>query len=225
MIIQHLELNTQLLLEQKNFYTQVLGMQMTEETADSFTVLAGYTRLTFKQANDRSIYHFAFNIEENKLESAVHFLKERTPLLSEGQDEIFHFKDWNAHACYFYDAAGNIVEFIARHNLVSQSAGAFSIHDLIGISELGMPVEAVADTILYCSNELGFAPWRGNGTTFQPIGDEHGLFIVATIDRAWFPTQDQAEAAPFTVTIAGSNEQVSIIPGYPYKIITTISPA
>lgn len=224
MIIQRLELYTQVLTEQKNFYTQVLGMQMIGETADSFTVQAGYTRITFKHANERNIYHFAFNIEENKWESAINYVKERTPLLSDGKDEIFHFEDWNAHACYFYDAGGNIVEFIARHNLVSQSAGPFSIQDLIGISELGMPVEAVADIVQYCSKELDLAPWRGNGTTFQPVGDEHGLFIVATVDRTWYPTQEEAEIAPFSITIAGPSDRKVVIPGYPYEIMTSSPP-
>ncbi|MCM3630645.1 hypothetical protein M3194_25260 [Paenibacillus glycanilyticus] len=219
MIIQHLELYTHVLEEQKSFYARVLGMPITKETADSFTVRAGYTRLTFKRANERRIYHFAVNVEENKLDSAVGYLKARIPLLSDGAQEIFRFEDWNAHACYFYDAAGNIVEFIARHNLASHSPGAFSIQDLMGISELGMAVEAVADTVRYCSEELGLAPWRGNGTTFQPVGDEHGLFIVATQDRAWFPTQDRAEAAPFSITIAGPSERQVTIPGYPYEII------
>ncbi|WP_336785313.1 VOC family protein [Paenibacillus sp. MMO-177] len=195
-------------------------MPLIEEAEDSFTVRAGHTQLTFKQANESKVYHFAFNIEENKLESAVRFVRERTGTLSDGQDEIFHFEDWNAHACYFHDAAGNIVEFIARHNLASQAEGPFSIHDVIGISELGMPAAAVPEVVRYCRDELGLDPWRGNGISFQPVGDEHGLFIVASQDRSWFPTQTQAEAAPFIVTIAGSQDRRSVIPGYPYEIIT-----
>ncbi|WP_336775603.1 VOC family protein [Paenibacillus sp. MMO-58] len=223
MIIQRLELYTHKVPEQKSFYTGLLGMPLIEEEDDSFTVMAGHTRLTFKQANESYVYHFAFNIEENKLESAVRFVRERTRTLSDGQDEIFRFEDWNAHACYFYDAAGNIVEFIARHNLASEAGGPFTIHDVTGISELGMPVEDVPEVVRYCREELGLDPWRGNGTNFQPVGDEHGLFIAASLDRSWFPTQTQAEVAPFIITIAGSQEWRSVIPGYPYEIIITSS--
>ncbi|GMK47146.1 hypothetical protein PghCCS26_42760 [Paenibacillus glycanilyticus] len=224
MIIQRLELYTPLLSEQKSFYTGLLGLPLIEETEDSFTVKAGHTRLTFKQANESYVYHFAFNIEENKLKSAVRFVRERTRTLSDGRDEIFHFQDWNAHACYFYDAAGNIVEFIARHNLASQAEGPFSIQkDVQGISELGMPAAAVPEVVQYCRDELGIDPWRGNGTNFQPVGDEHGLFIVASQDRSWFPTQTQAEVVPFSVTIAGAQDRRSVIPGYPYEIIITSS--
>lgn len=224
MIIQHLVLNTSVLSEQKQFYCQLLGMKLIEETAISFTVQAGYTKLTFNHSNERSIYHFAFNIEENKLVDAVNYLKERTPLLSDGKDEVFHFQEWNAHACYIYDAEGNIVEFIARHNLASQSAGPFSIENLLGISELGLPVENVADTVGYCTKELDLAPWRGNGTTFQPIGDEQGMFIAAAVDRAWFPTNEQARITPFVITIAGKLNKKVVIPGYPYEIVTSSSP-
>ncbi|NIK70644.1 ring-cleaving dioxygenase [Paenibacillus sp. BK720] len=223
MIIQRLELYTHKVPEQKSFYTGLLGMPLIEEAEDSFTVLAGHTRLTFKQANESYVYHFAFNIEENKLGSAVRFVRERTQPLSDGQEVIFRFEAWNAHACYFYDAAGNIVEFIARHNLASQAEGPFSIEDVTGVSELGMPVADVPTAVRYCREELGLEPWRGNGADFQPVGDEHGLFIVASLDRSWFPTQTQAEAAPFTITIAGSLDRRSVIPGYPYEIILSSS--
>jgi hypothetical protein len=51
----------------------------------------------------------------------------------------------------FLRPAGNIVEFIARHNLVSDSDGDFKSADILNISEIGL---AVCITISLQNNKI-----------------------------------------------------------------------
>jgi len=94
-----------------NFYGEVLGLAAAE-TADALSLTAGRTRLTFAQAPPTwaGFYHIAFNIPTNLFASAKAWLSRRVQLLHDkaGADEI-HFPGWNAHALYFGDPAGNIV--------------------------------------------------------------------------------------------------------------------
>ena len=124
-----LVLQTSKLADQRRFYTGRLGLPVIAETADSVTLGAGATRLTFTAvATGDPFYHFAFNIPENTLGTAKESLAHRDPPIPlikkpDGGDE-YHFESWNAHAVYFLDPAGNIVEFIARHNLGNASVDA-----------------------------------------------------------------------------------------------------
>ncbi len=61
-------------------------------------------------------------------------------LLEDGEDEA-DFSFWPAHACYFEDPAGNIVELIARYNENPKSESPFSVNSIINISEIGLIVK------------------------------------------------------------------------------------
>jgi hypothetical protein len=71
-------------------------------------------------------YHFAFNIPENQIRSAKEWLMPRTVLLKDEQgNDYFQHSGWNSEAVYFKDPAGNILEFIARHDLSNAVDGDF----------------------------------------------------------------------------------------------------
>src|SRR5579859_6591509 len=119
MRIKELHLFTQNLQAQRIFYTRTLGLPLVTETVASFAIQAGATRLLFQRTEKEGLrYQFAFSIPSNKLAHAKEWLLARTPsvpLLSlDGRDE-FQLDNWNASNLYFYDAAGNILEFIAHH--------------------------------------------------------------------------------------------------------------
>ncbi len=74
----------------------------------------------------RLLSDFAFNIPENQFREAKAWLASRVEIARpNGSDEIF-YDDWNAHAVYFPDPGGNLVEFIARHNLPDRSEREFN---------------------------------------------------------------------------------------------------
>ena len=80
-----------------------------------------------KEVEGDSYYHFAFNIPANKFSEAKVWAKERVSLLvEEGEDEA-NFVHLPAHALYFYDPAGNIVELISRQSVSEDSTETFSI--------------------------------------------------------------------------------------------------
>jgi catechol-2,3-dioxygenase len=173
--------------EQKQFYTEALELPLDEESAGRFTVRAGATRLTFTEAAEgRPTYHFAFNIPENKLPQAQEWLARRTPVLRQDGQEVLHFEDWNAHAFYFHDPAGNLAEFIARHNLPNSAPGPFTAGDILYASEIGLVVDDVPAEVKALDEALGLPLYRPGSDKFAPVGDEHRLLILNDRDRGWW---------------------------------------
>jgi catechol-2,3-dioxygenase len=225
MRITELHLYTQDLPAQYSFYTATLGLPLVTETAASFTVQAGATRLLFERREQEGLrYHFAFSIPSNKLADAKAWLLARTPpvpLLSlDGQDEFHNDEAWNVSNLYFYDAGGNILEFIAHHDVPDNTPDGFDEHFVLAISEIGLAVENVLAHVAELKDRFGFEPYRGaSSDMFTAVGDIYGRLIIVKIGRFWFPTQtDAATVAPVEVTIEGAEEQQYHVSPYPYEI-------
>ena len=198
-----------------DFYGSTLGLPVRKD-GKIVVVSAGNTEIVFEQAKEKSVYHFAFNIPENKIESALEWTKKRTQVVNKGR-EIFHFESWNAHALYFFDPAGNIVEFIARHTLPNATNGAFSIREVLYGSELGMVVDDVPKAVADIDKNLGMKPYKGTSHQFAAIGDEHALLIVVKKGRLWFGTDDlPATTFPATAEILGLAKKS--LDSNPYRI-------
>lgn len=203
MKIVELQLETHCLPELKKFYTEILELPLLEERKRSFSFQAGTTKIKFYKAepSEKPFYHFAFNIPENRFKEAKMWLSGRTALIEkDGRDE-FKFESWNADALYFYDPAGNIVEFIARHSLANRSDEKFSAKSILGVSEIGYVVEDVRLFSKHIKEELNLELFDGDERQFAAVGDEEGLLIVVPIDRGWFPVDKPAEIHPVTVDV------------------------
>lgn len=194
-----------LLQETEAFYTETLGFALIEQGLEHFTIQAGATLITFRlaQENESPFYHFALNVPENKFAEAKQWLAARVPLLREqGEDEAF-FASWNAHAVYFKDPSGNIVEWIARHNLPSGISHDFSIDDMMGVSEIGIVASEVIPFV-HRLNAAGIPNWREDDPGLTPVGDEYGLLIVVRDKREWyFSNRIPARFYPVELTAAG----------------------
>ena len=59
-----------------------------------------------------------------------------------GKDD-FDSTNWNSHSVYFKDAAGNVLEFIARRDLKNSVEGEFNSSHILNVSEIGLPSEDV----------------------------------------------------------------------------------
>ena len=223
MRITELHLSTQNLHAQRIFYTRTLGLPLVTETVASFTIQAGATRLLFQRTEQEGLlYHFAFSIPSTKLAHAKEWLLARTPsvvpLLSlDGQDE-FHNESFSQF--YFNDAAGNILEFIAHHDVPDSTPDGFDEHSVLHVSEIGLAVDNVLAQVAEFKDRLGLEPfWGESDDTFTALGDTYGRFIVVKIGRFWFPTEtDAASVAPVEVTIEGAEEQQYSVSPYPYEI-------
>ncbi|AZI42893.1 hypothetical protein EHF33_09135 [Deinococcus psychrotolerans] len=188
---------------QRRFYVGGLGLPLLDSTATSFTVQVGHTRLNFQQRPEmQGAYHFAFNIPENQLAAAKHWIQERATLLQEdGNDEFSANPDWNAQMFYFCDADGNVLECIARHRLTNTSDQAFGPESLLSVSEIGYAVEDVAQSAAGLQQQLGLDVFGTASNAFTPLGDDEGLLIVVKLGRAWFPTRQAAQRLPVTLTL------------------------
>lgn len=188
----------------KAFYGETLGLYIHYQDKHSFELLTGPTTVRFVEntALQKPYYHFAWNIPANLCEEAATWIKEKNiQLLTEPgtTNEILDFIDWNAHAIYFYDPAGNIVELIARHNLDNNSSTVFDADGFLEISEIGVVAKDDDKAYHYITEELHVPFWKGNRKDFNALGDEHGLFITVPEGRQWFMSEKHAECFPLEI--------------------------
>jgi catechol-2,3-dioxygenase len=205
---------------QRHFYGQVCELPIIVDASSEFTVQTGTTHLTFVHVPNKpkGIYHLAFNVPENQLLAASVWLAERTSLVKEGH--MFEFVDWNAHAIYFRDGEGNIMEFIARHNLPNSADNPldFDQTKILEVSEVGLVTPDVLGTVQELNSTLNLPTWRGVGSdNFTAVGDEQGLLIVVNEGRPWMTTEDPAMLLPVEIVtedVAGDYQLANI----PYRI-------
>jgi catechol-2,3-dioxygenase len=224
------------LAKMRVFYHQSLGLRVADEQPDRLTLAAGETRLTFVKAgpNDgQPFYHFAFNIPQNKVLAARAWQKERTALLPIPEwlrdpkypDDVVDYRHWNAHSLFFYDPAGNVVEYIARHDLRNGARGDFGSKDILYASEIGLIVDDVAAAAARLKEVVGLDQYRGASDQFTALGDERGLLLVMKRGRILnFNAPDGAKAASVFHTAArvrGARQAKYAFPRFPYEISIT----
>lgn len=222
MKITRLELLIVNLPAQQDFYANLLELPV-KLTSLGLEVNAGNTDILFAQASPDfdGAYHFAFNIPENQFRTAKDWISSRVPLLRDenGKDE-FESESWNSHSVYFKDAAGNVLEFIARHNLKNPMKDDFDSRQILQVSEIGLPSEnvlAFADELCALLNLSVFK--QQPNEIFTPIGDDHGLFILPIKDRVWIPNSGvPAKLLPVKVKGEAGGKEWEVR-GVPYEII------
>ena len=231
--ILHLDLVTATpIAELKKFYTGVLELPLISEQADQFMIRAGETTLSFvqvKQYDAAPFYHFAFNIPENKIVKAREWQLKRTELSAtpahmiddKFPKDIRHFQNWNAHSIFFWDPAGNLVEYIARHDLGNGADGEFTSKDLLCASEIAFIVndaDAIADEL---KSSFNLSQYRGGDANFRAIGDENGLLLVIKKGRIW-ESHTNISRTPATiktaVTINADKKEIWKPANYPFEI-------
>jgi len=220
MEIRRLELLTADLETQRDFYANVLELPVKLDEP-ILEVQAGRTRLFFTHTPEfDGAYHFAFNIPTNQFESAKRWISSRIPLLQDenGKDE-FHSENWNSSSVYFKDPAGNVLEFIARHNLDNAVEGDFDRLHILNISEIGLPSEDVVGLSNEICKRLDVSVFRQEpNESFTPVGDDDGLLIIPVKDRIWIPNSG-VPAKLLSVRVEGLlNGKEWEVRGVPYEI-------
>jgi len=207
---------------QRSFYADVLGLP-TELTSSGLQVKAGKTDLLFTQASPDfdGAYHFAFNVPENQFRASKEWIASRVPSLRDenGKDE-FASENWNSHSVYFKDAAGNVLEFIARHNLKDAVDEDFDSKHILQVSEIGLPSEDVVGLANELCIRLGLSVFKQEpNETFTPVGDDNGLFILPIKGRIWIPNSG-VPAKLLPVKVKGeANSKSWEVRGVPYEIV------
>ncbi|MCA0457356.1 MAG: hypothetical protein LCI00_25520 [Chloroflexi bacterium] len=223
MKIQTLRLKMADLVPAKAFYHDVLKLPVTTETADELVLQAGSTQLIFeREAGWQGKYHFAFEVPENKVQEAAEWLGDKVKFATLHDTTVFTSSErWNANMVYFYDPAGNILEFIGRHRQPNTSSEPFSERDMLYLSEIGLATSDVPATVAWLNDTLGLAAYDGAGSdSFSAVGDEHGLLIVVKAGRNWYPeTGIPAGLYPIDITIAGADEGVYRLGAHHIRVI------
>ena len=220
--ITTLELSAKDLEPQRDFYANTLELPVELESS-ILKVKAGKTDLAFTQAPMEfdGAYHFAFNIPENQFYAAKAWISGRIALLrgENGQGE-FGLNTWNSHSVYFKDAAGNVLEFIARHDLKNAAQADFDSRQILNVSEIGLPSENVIEFTNELCTSLGLSVFRQEpNETFTPVGDDNGLLILPIKDRIWMPNSGvPAKLLPVKVT-GETNGRKWEVRGVPYEIL------
>jgi len=222
MNITRLELLSLDLQAQRDFYENSLELPV-ELSSSSLEVKAGKTDIVFLQASPgfEGAYHFAFNIPENQIHAAKEWISSRVPLLRDesGNDE-FDSKSWNSDSIYFKDPAGNVLEFIARHNLKNPMDGSFDSTRILNVSEIGLPSDGVMGLANELCTRLGLSVFMQQpNESFTPVGDDHGLFILPARDRIWKPDSGvPARLLPVKVRVEANGKGWEVR-GVPYEVI------
>lgn len=191
-----------------SFYKNVLEMSVTPRQ-DCFEIKAGHSKIIFTQATKpaKPFYHFAFTIPSNKIMEAKTWLEKRVKLLwmQDYQNTIAEFVNWNARSVYFFDAAGNIVELIARFDLKNSSTEPFNGTQILCLSEIGivLPQEVIeAKTLkLVYDKQLPYFSKQPPFPHFKVLGNDEGLLIVVAQNRNWYPTQKLSDVFPLKIIL------------------------
>lgn len=222
MEIIEIALKTHCLAELRSFYVQTLAMTLLDESDDHIALSAGQTRLIFER-DERQVYqyHFAFNIPAAQIQDAHDWLQGRAPILPGADGPIITSSPgWQAQMVYFPDPAGNIVEFIARKRLPDSAGIPFSAQSILNVSEIGLALDDVQAFAADISTRIPY--FEPGSDTFQPMGDDNGLLILAKVGRGWYPTGEvKAQPLPVDLVIRGAPDKPPYdVPGYPYRLRT-----
>ena len=208
MRLHTLTLYTAKLQEMAAFYAR-LGFDVQQEE-HAFSLAAGTSTLQFvEQQGFSGGYHFAFNAPEHLMQQVFEDLKQKVDLcyIQDDQSYFADFQNWNAHALYFLDPDGNIVEYIGRHNLNHQDAeNLFPV----SISEIGLVTRDVPALVEHLKTQVGVDHFRPALADFAPLGTDEGLFIVSKSGRPWYPVGHPAKRLPLQVAVETPTGRFSI---------------
>ncbi|GAB4032012.1 VOC family protein [Spirosoma jeollabukense] len=202
------------------FYVRRLGLPLLTLSATQLTVLVGYTRLTFRKIEEPvAPYHLAINVPRGSLDVLMYYYDLDYLSTQASGQTIAYFPNWRAKACYFYDPAGNLLEFIARTDLNLDNPN-LTLGDMFqGISEVGLATEDVPCTAEQLHRRFNVAQF---GRTipqpdFNALGDDNGLFILAKVGRPWLFTDTPAGLNYFRIQFMnGIDEAVQEL--YSYEV-------
>lgn len=210
MEISEVHLLTNSISETESFYEGKLGFDLVENTDELLCFEVGVSKFYFHLPDtiQKRIYHFAFDIPENKLLEALEWIREKVELIPFEGHEIIDFSNWNAKSFYFYDNNGNILECIIRYDLFNVSNDAFDSDSFLKISEIGF---AVDDVYKFCDEinskcQTDYFERQPRREIFSVLGNNSGLFIVSAKSRNWFPTNHVATS--FWTKVVFRNDEV-----------------
>lgn len=213
MIIKELTLFTNALEVEKTFYKETLGFELVENTSNHFSLQVGFSKLTFQHSDNQHRYHYCFLIPANQLNDAIKWLKSRLTIVEIEKNRIVQrFETWNADSIYFYDASGNLAEFIVRYDLENEQPTEFTTSSIISVNEIGVATDDVQGFNEQLEKAANTFFWKGDLKRFGTNGDQNGLFLLPNyhLKTTWFPTDLNVEPTPFRSLIVSQEKTYQI---------------
>ncbi|MBO6211503.1 glyoxalase [Algoriella sp.] len=222
MKIIELELKTNKLNENKQFFTQILELDLIENSENYFSIQIGWTKLKFIISDQENIYHYSFLIPKNQLQNAYNWMKNKVEILETEKNNVFsNFEAWNAKSFYFYDGSNNLAEMIIHANLDNESNQSFDASSILGISEIGLPTLEIEEINQQIEDVTNSKFWKGDFDAFGTNGSDEGKILLPNynIKKTWYPTENEIKSAPFraiinvennTYKLAFNNQQLEI---------------
>lgn len=215
MTLNEIEIKTADIQPIKNFYENVLELPTTQSDNKSIRIKIGASYLKFIEdaKNPPPAYHLAFNIPENKLQEAIDWSANRFEFVKKEKEVLItNFENWNANSVYFYDVDGNILEFIARHDLDNAATEQFNSSQVLNISEFGIVKDRPDVYGKYLIDTYGLHLFKKNhnSETFTALGDDNGLLIIVKTNRNWYPTETPSKASWANIKLNNSGTDVML---------------
>ena len=115
-------------------------------------------------------------------------------------------------AFYFYDASGNVVEFIVRYDLRNEDDEDFDISKVLAVNEMGVPTSDIEKLNKQLENEIHTSFWKGDLKRFGTNGSQEGIFLIPnyTVKNSWFPTLVEIKSEPFDARIESGGKEYKI---------------
>jgi catechol-2,3-dioxygenase len=188
------------------FYREVLELPVAA-TSEATVVTVGSSTITLTSApGSRESNHLAFTIPSNSFSAAIGWLAARVEPMwwGDGETELRLDEPWNSESIYFRGPDDIILELITRQQLANPSDEPFDSSQLLCVSEVGLGTPDVPAAFADVRRVFGVDTFAGESPDFTTAGDQHGLLILVTTGRPWFPTSDSlASTGSLTVTLAG----------------------
>ena len=210
MRFKKLKLYTNKFESEKRFYSETLGFKIIEENTNFFSLKIGWSELSFEKSEIGHKYHYCFLIPANKLNQALEWMEKRTEVIDiEDGRKIENFKSWNADSFYFYDASGNIAEFIVRYDLKNNIESEFDISEVLGVNEMGIATKDIQKINNQLQTRLGTKFWKGDLKRFGTNGSQEGIFLLPNykLKEIWFPTPIKIKPEPFEAIIENNGKE------------------
>ncbi|MDE1205892.1 VOC family protein [Tenacibaculum larymnensis] len=212
MTLNEIEIKTTDIKPVKAFYKNIMELPTTQSDDQSIRIKIGTSYLKFIEDSEKNLpaYHLAFNIPKNKLQEAIKWSTNKFEFVKkENEVLITNFENWNANSVYFFDVVGNVLEFIARHDLDNTATEQFNSNQILNISEFGIVKDRpdVYGKHLIDTYGLSLFEKNHNSEIFTVLGDDNGLLIIVKTNRNWYPTETPSKASWANIKLSNSGTE------------------
>lgn len=149
--------------------------------------------------------HIAFEVSYSQFESSMRKLAEQLPLLQWPDGEVVERFDSGVNM-YFKDGDGNLLEFIAHHDLKEGVLTPNGTYGVLYLREVGLPVEDPVAARLWMERILGLTIAKDSEQFAFVIGGTAHAVVVST-KRKWIPIAMYALAPSLELTYGVTDER------------------